>query len=75
MIVASDRNTNTLSDAAIWALERLAKPRYGSDSPALSWSVAQELIRAGFVSTSANGRGITSVTQAGRDFLLQRTRT
>ena len=75
MTAARDLQTTTLSHAAIWALERLAQRRYGRDSPALSWSVTQELIRAGLVSTSASGRGITSVTQAGREFLLQRTQT
>ncbi|MEM5339725.1 hypothetical protein [Paraburkholderia azotifigens] len=64
-----------LSHAAIWALERLSQPRYGRDTPALSWSVTHELIRAGLVSVSENGRGATSLTQAGRNFLLDRAQT
>ncbi|ACC75122.1 hypothetical protein PPMP20_01440 [Paraburkholderia phymatum] len=64
----------TLSHAAIWALERLSQPRYGRDTPALSWSITHELIRAGFVAVSENGRRATTLTQAGRNFLLGRTR-
>lgn len=65
----------TLSRAAIWALERLSQPRYGRDTPALSWSVTHELIRAGFVAVSENGRGATTLTQTGRNFLHGRTQT
>ena len=72
MSVPSELQATTLTDAAIWALERLSQPRYGRDAPALGWSVTQELIRAGFVNTSANGRGAVSVTESGRNFLLRR---
>ncbi|QCP49101.1 hypothetical protein FAZ95_07865 [Trinickia violacea] len=71
----TDHQPGALSHAAIWALERLSQPRYGRDTPALSWSVTQELRRAGFVTTSANSRGVTSVTQAGRNYLLQRAQS
>ncbi|CAN7754449.1 hypothetical protein [Burkholderia sp. CF099] len=74
MTEPTDLQPVTLSHAAIWALERLSQPRYGRDTPALSWSVTHELIRAGFVAVSENGRGATTLTQAGRSFLLGRTR-
>lgn len=67
-----DSQPATLSHAAIWALERLSQPRYGRDSPALSRSIIHELIRAGFVAVSETGRGAASLTQAGRNFLLNR---
>jgi hypothetical protein len=67
----SNQNT-TLTHAAIWALERLAQPRYGRDAPSLNWLVAQELRHAGFVSVPTQGRGGISITQAGHDFLRSR---
>ena len=74
MTTSHDIPPSSLSHTAIWALERLAQPRYGRGSPALSWSVTTELVRAGFVTVTSSGRGIVSVTQAGRDFLSARTR-
>lgn len=62
----------TLTHAALWALERLAQRRYGRDVPSLNWSVAQELRRAGFISGATRGRGGMWITQAGHDFLRAR---
>ncbi|ALE58931.1 hypothetical protein P0D87_19305 [Paraburkholderia sp. RL17-368-BIF-A] len=72
MAAGSHSDSNTLTHAAIWALERLAQQRYGRDAPTLNWSVAQELRNAGLVSVPANGRGGVSITQAGQDFLRAR---
>lgn len=72
MTVGSHNDRNTLTHAAIWALERLAQQRYGRDAPTLNWSVAQELRKAGLVSVPANGRGGVSITRAGQDFLRAR---
>jgi len=57
MTEPTDLQPVKLSHAAIWALKRLSQPRYGRSTPALSWSVTHELIRAGFVAVSENGRG------------------
>jgi len=65
-------NTPNLSASAIWALERLADVRYGRDAPALGWSIARELVSAGFVSHSAHGRSGASITAEGRTFLKSR---
>ncbi|MGS0895428.1 hypothetical protein ACVBGC_23270 [Burkholderia stagnalis] len=62
-------NAPALSASAIWALERLADARYGRDAPALGWSIARELVGAGFVNPPANGRSGASITPAGRTFL------
>jgi len=59
----------TLSHSATWALELLSKPRYGRTHPALSWSVTQELTRAGFVNNPLQGRRIMSITTEGQRFL------
>lgn len=72
MTAGSHNDSNTLTHAAIWALERLARQRYGRDAPALDWSVAHELRNAGLVSVPANGRGGVSITRAGQDFLRAR---
>jgi hypothetical protein len=72
MTAGSDYESSTLSDSAIWALERLAHPRYGRDAPSLSWSVAQELLKAELLSVPRQGRGGVSITQAGQDFLRAR---
>jgi hypothetical protein len=72
MTAGSYNDSNTLTHAAIWALERLAQQRYGRDAPTLNWSVAQELRIAGLVSVPANGRGGVSITRAGQDFLRTR---
>jgi hypothetical protein len=72
MTAGSHSDGNTLTHAAIWALERLAQQRYGRDAPTLNWSVAQELRNAGLVSVPANGRGGVSITRAGQDFLRAR---
>ncbi|WP_176317452.1 hypothetical protein [Burkholderia vietnamiensis] len=69
---ATSTNTPNLSAAAMWALERLADVRYGRDAPALGWSVEHELVGAGFVSHSANGRSGASITTHGRNFLKSR---
>ena len=61
--------TQTLSHSARWALDHLADKRYGSDTPALSWSVAQELTDAGFIVVSGRTRSNASITQAGYAFL------
>jgi hypothetical protein len=71
MTAASDDRTPALTHAALYALERLAQQRYGRDAPALNWSIAQELVSAGFV--TMQGRGAVSITCAGRDFLRART--
>jgi hypothetical protein len=72
MTAGRHHDSNTLTHAAIWALERLAQQRYGRDAPTLNWSVAQELRNAGLVSVPANGRGGVSITRAGQDFLRAR---
>jgi hypothetical protein len=72
MTAERGNESRTLTHAAIWALERLAQPRYGRDVPSLNWSVAHELRNAGFVSVPAQGRGGVSITQAGHDFLRAR---
>jgi hypothetical protein len=59
----------TLSHSATWALEVLSRPRYGRTPPALSWSVTQELTRAGFLNNPVQGRRIMSITTAGQQFL------
>ena len=59
----------TLSHSARWALDHIADKRYGSDTPALSWSVTQELTDAGFITTSGRSRSTVSITQAGHTFL------
>ena len=59
----------TLSHSATWALEVLSRPRYGRTHPALSWSVTQELTRAGFVNNPVQGRRTMSITTAGQQFL------
>jgi hypothetical protein len=59
----------TLSHSAIWALEVLSRQRYGRTPPTLSWSVTQELARAGFVNNPIQGRRIMSITTAGQQFL------
>ncbi|WP_322025556.1 hypothetical protein [Burkholderia sp. BCC1977] len=71
----SDNETSTvptISASAIWALERIADSRYGRDTPALGWSVARELVGAGFVRYPTNGRGGVSITAAGQIFLKNR---
>ncbi|KAG8152463.1 hypothetical protein [Burkholderia catarinensis] len=65
-------NAPDLSASAIWALERLADVRYGRDAPALGWSIARELVSAGFVSHPVHGRSGASITPAGRTFLKSR---
>ncbi|AKM04885.1 MULTISPECIES: hypothetical protein [Burkholderia] len=65
-------NTPNLSASAIWALERLADVRYGRDAPALGWSIARELVSAGFVSHPVHGRSGASITAEGRTFLKSR---
>jgi hypothetical protein len=72
MTAESDNQSSTLTHAASWALERLARQRYGRDAPALNWSVAQELRNAGYVSVPANGRGAVSITEAGQNYLRAR---
>jgi hypothetical protein len=72
MTAGSDNESSTVTHSAIWALERLAHPRYGSDAPALNWSVAQELLKAGLVSVPRQGQGGVSITLAGQDFLRAR---
>jgi len=72
MTAEHSNESGTLTHAAIWALERLAQPRYGRDAPSLNWSVVQELREAGFVSVPAQGRGGVSITHAGHDFLRSR---
>jgi hypothetical protein len=72
MTASSDNESNILTHAAIWALERIAQQRYGRDAPALNWSVAQELRNAGFVSVPTQGRGSVTITRAGQDFLRAR---
>jgi hypothetical protein len=72
MTVGSDNESSTVTHSAVWTLERLAHPRYGRDAPALSWSVAQELLKAGLVSVPTQGRGGVSITRAGQDFLRAR---
>ena len=59
----------TISHSATWALEVLSRPRYGRTHPALSWSVTQELTRAGFVNNPVQGRRIMSITAAGQQLL------
>jgi hypothetical protein len=65
-------NTPNLSASALWALERLADVRYGRDAPALGWSIARELVSAGFVSHPVHGRSGASITAEGRTFLKSR---
>ncbi|RDK00291.1 hypothetical protein [Paraburkholderia lacunae] len=72
MTAERGNESSTLTHSAIWALERLAQPRYGRAAPSLNWSVAQELRNAGFVSVPVPGRGTVSITQAGHDFLRAR---
>ncbi len=72
MTVGSDNESGTVTHSAVCALKRLAHQRYGRDAPSLSWSVAQELLRAGLVSVPRQGRGGVSITLAGRDFLRAR---
>lgn len=70
--VMSDQDTSNapnLSASAVWALERLADVRYGRDAPALGWSIARELVGAGFASHPPHGRSGISITSAGRSFL------
>jgi hypothetical protein len=64
----------TLTHSATWALELLSRQRYGRNPPALSWSVSQELSRAGFVNIPIQGRRIMSVTTAGHEFLRAHAR-
>jgi hypothetical protein len=72
MTVGSDNESSTATHSAVWALERLAHQRYGRDAPSLSWSVAQELLKAGLVSVPRQARGGVSITRAGQDFLRAR---
>ncbi|MDR6498486.1 hypothetical protein ACPUER_21895 [Burkholderia sp. DN3021] len=68
----SDQDTSNapnLSASAVWALERLADVRYGRDAPALGWSIARELVGAGFACHPPHGRSGISITSAGRSFL------
>jgi hypothetical protein len=70
--VGRDNESRTVTHSAIWALERLAHPRYGRDAPSLNWSVVQELLKAGLVSVPRQGRGGVSIPLAGQDFLRAR---
>ena len=72
MIDNDTPNEQTISASSIWALERLAEDRYGRDAPALGWSVARELISAGFVDYPSGARSSIAITAAGRAFLKSR---
>lgn len=72
MIDNDTPNEQTISASSIWALERLAEVRYGRDAPALGWSVARELISAGFVGYPSGARSSIAITAAGRAFLKSR---
>jgi|SRR5580698_8116153 hypothetical protein len=64
----------TLTHSATWALEVLSRQRYGRNPPALSWSISQELSRAGFVNNPIQGRRTMSITPAGHEFLRAHAR-
>ncbi|RQN33645.1 hypothetical protein [Paraburkholderia tropica] len=69
MIDRETSNERSISPSAIWALQRLAEVREGRDAPALGWSVARELISAGFAGYRSDmGSGIM-ITAAGQAFL------
>jgi len=70
MTKTNENSSATLSHEASWALAQLAQQRYGRDAPVLSWSIRQELIRAGFVSVPQAARNVATITPAGHHFLL-----
>jgi hypothetical protein len=70
MTAGSHSDSNTLTHAAIWALERLAQQRYGRDAPTLNWSVAQELRKPGWYPSPRMGEAVCRLPGLDRIFCV-----